>query len=225
MGIFSIIGVKKFNFIEIGVQDSIECNSTNLLLNLNWSGAQFEGCKESYEDGKRFFKKKGVKKNQCQLINKFVNAENVNSLIKKTGIKGEIDFFSLDIDGNDYWVWKSISIIKPRLVVLEYNASFGEKSSLTIPYNSKFVWDNKDEKRFFYGASLKALKKISKKKGYNLVCVDSKGINAFFVRKDLVKNTVLKKIKTENLFVYNKEHNAKLNDIKKIVKKYNLVND
>tara|TARA_Y100000590_G_C15559312_1_gene954092 strand:+ start:330 stop:1007 length:678 start_codon:yes stop_codon:yes gene_type:complete len=224
MGIFSIIGVKKFNFIEIGVQDSIECNSTNLLLNLNWSGAQFEGCKESYEDGKRFFKKKGVKKNQCQLINKFVNAENVNSLIKKTGIKGEIDFFSLDIDGNDYWVWKSISIIKPRLVVLEYNASFGEKSSLTIPYNSKFVWDNKDEKRFFYGASLKALKKISKKKGYNLVCVDSKGINAFFVRKDLVKNTVLKKIKTENLFVYNKEHNAKLNDIKKIVKKYNLVN-
>ena len=223
MGIFSIIGVKKFNFIEIGVQDSIECNSTNLLLNLNWSGAQFEGCKESYEDGKRFFKKKGVKKNQCQLINKFVNAENVNSLIK-TGIKGEIDFFSLDIDGNDYWVWKSISIIKPRLVVLEYNASFGEKSSLTIPYNSKFVWDNKDEKRFFYGASLKALKKISKKKGYNLVCVDSKGINAFFVRKDLVKNTVLKKIKTENLFVYNKEHNAKLNDIKKIVKKYNLVN-
>ena len=224
MGIFSIIGVKKFNFIEIGVQDSIECNSTNLLLNLNWSGAQFEGCKESYEDGKRFFKKKGVKKNQCQLIIKFVNAENVNSLIKKTGIKGEIDFFSLDIDGNDYWVWKSISIIKPRLVVLEYNASFGEKSSLTIPYNSKFVWDNKDEKRFFYGASLKALKKISKKKGYNLVCVDSKGINAFFVRKDLVKNTVLKKIKTENLFVYNKEHNAKLNDIKKIVKKYNLVN-
>ena len=224
MGIFSIIGVKKFNFIEIGVQDSIECNSTNLLLNLNWSGAQFEGCKESYEDGKRFFKKKGVKKNQCQLINKFVNAENVNSLIKKPGIKGEIDFFSLDIDGNDYWVWKSISIIKPRLVVLEYNASFGEKSSLTIPYNSKFVWDNKDEKRFFYGASLKALKKISKKKGYNLVCVDSKGINAFFVRKDLVKNTVLKKIKTENLFVYNKEHNAKLNDIKKIVKKYNLVN-
>ena len=224
MGIFSIIGVKKFNFIEIGVQDSIECNSTNLLLNLNWSGAQFEGCKESYEDGKRFFKKKGVKKNQCQLINKFVNAENVNSLIKKTGIKGEIDFFSLDIDGNDYWVWKSISIIKPRLAVLEYNASFGEKSSLTIPYNSKFVWDNKDEKRFFYGASLKALKKISKKKGYNLVCVDSKGINAFFVRKDLVKNTVLKKIKTENLFVYNKEHNAKLNDIKKIVKKYNLVN-
>ena len=224
MGIFSIIGVKKFNFIEIGVQDSIECNSTNLLLNLNWSGAQFEGCKESYEDGKRFFKKKGVKKNQCQLINKFVNAENVNSLIKKTGIKGEIDFFSLDIDGNDYWVWKSISIIKPRLVVLEYNASFGEKSSLTIPYNSKFVWDNKDEKRFFYGASLKALKKISKKKGYNLVCVDSKGINAFFVRKDLVKNTVFKKIKTENLFVYNKEHNAKLNDIKKIVKKYNLVN-
>ena len=65
---------------------------------------------------------------------------------------------------------------------------------------------------------------MAKKKGYNLVCVDSKGINAFFVRKDLVKNTVLKKIKTENLFVYNKEHNAKLNDIKKIVKKYNLVN-
>ena len=131
---------------------------------------------------------------------------------------------SIDIDGNDFWIWKEIKCFNQRLVVLEYNSTFGGGNALSIPYNSEFVWDNKDEKRFFYGASLKALKKISKKKGYNLVCVDSKGINAFFVRKDLVKNTVLKKIKTENLFVYNKEHNAKLNDIKKIVKKYNLVN-
>ncbi len=61
MEIFNIIGVKKFTFIEIGVQDSIECNSTNLLLNLNWKGAQFEGCKESYEDGKSFFRKKILK--------------------------------------------------------------------------------------------------------------------------------------------------------------------
>ena len=56
MEILSNIGVKSFTFIEIGVQDSIECNSTNLVLNLNWKGAQFEGCKESYEDGKKFFR-------------------------------------------------------------------------------------------------------------------------------------------------------------------------
>ena len=223
MEIFNIIGVKKFNFIEIGVQDSIECNSTNLLLNLNWSGAQFEGCKESYEDGKRFFKKENVKNSQCMLLNYFINAENINLLIKKTGITGEIDFFSLDIDGNDYWVWKNINVIKPRLVVLEYNSSFGENDSLTIPYNKKFVWNNKDEKRFFYGASLKALEKISEKKGYVLICVDSRGVNAFFVRKDLIKNTILRRMRSEDVFIYNKDHNAKIKDIKNIVKKYNLV--
>ena len=180
MEIFNIIGVKEFTFIEIGVQDSIECNSTNLLLNLNWKGAQFEGCKESYEDGKKFFQEKNIKNNQCQLLNKFIDAENINLLIQKTGIIGEIDFFSLDIDGNDYWVWKNISIIKPRLVVLEYNSSFGKYDPLTIPYNPQFIWSNKDEQRFFYGASFKALEKLSEKKGYNLVCVDSRGINAFF---------------------------------------------
>ena len=223
MGILNIIGTKKFTFIEIGVQDSIECNSTNLVLNLNWKGAQFEGCKESYEDGKKFFQEKNIKNNQCQLLNKFVTAENVNSLIQKTKIIGEIDFFSLDIDGNDYWVWKSISIIKPRLVVLEYNSSFGKHNPLTISYNPRFVWNNKEDQRFFYGASLKALEKLSEKKGYNLICVDSKGINAFFVRKDLMKNIALRKMKSEDVFIYNKDHNDKLKDIKNIVKKYNLL--
>ena len=223
MEIFNNIGVKNFTFIEIGVQDSIECNSTNLLLNLNWTGVQFEGCKESYQDGRKFLKENGVKNYQCQLLNKFIDAENVNLLIKKTGIVGEIDFFSLDIDGNDYWVWKSINIIKPRLVILEYNSSFGKDSSLTIPYNPEFIWDNKNEKRFFYGASLKALEKISKKKGYDLVCVDSKGVNAFFVRKDLMRNSILRKMKSKDVFVYNKGHDAKLKDIKNFVKKYNLV--
>ena len=223
MKIFDIIGVKKFNFIEIGVQDSIECNTTNLLLNLNWTGAQFEGCKESYKDGKIFLQEKRIKNNQCILLNKFIDAENVNSLIKKTGITGEIDFFSLDVDGNDYWIWKNINIIKPRLVVLEYNSSFGKYYPLTIPYNSKFIWNNKNEKRFFYGASLKALEKISVKKGYTLVCVDSRGINAFFIRKDLIKNTILKKMRSEDVFIYNKDHNGKKKDIKNIVKKYNLL--
>ena len=223
MEILSNIGVKNFTFIEIGVQDSIECNSTNLLLNLNWTGAQFEGCKESYKDGKKFLKEKCIKNYQCQLLNEFIDAENINSLIKKTGIIGEIDFFSLDIDGNDYWVWKNINIIKPRLVVLEYNSSFGEDDPLTISYNPDFIWDNKNEKRFLYGASLKALEKLSKKKGYDLICVDSKGVNAFFVRKDLMRNSILRKMKSKDVFVYNKGHNAKLNDIKNIVKKYNLV--
>ena len=223
MEIFNIIGAKQFTFIEIGVQDSIECNSTNLLLNLNWTGAQFEGCKESYIDGKKFFQEKGIKNNQCQLLNRFIEVENVNSLIQKTGITGEIDFFSLDIDGNDYWVWKNITIIKPRLVVLEYNSSFGKYDPLTISYNPQFVWNNKDEQRFFYGASLKALEKIYKKKGYNLVYVDSRGVNAFFVRKDVMENTVLRKMKSEDVFIYNKDHNTRLKSIKNIVKKYNLL--
>ena len=67
------------------------------MLNFNWKGAQFEGCMESYKDGKKFFKRNNIKNNQCQLINKFIDINNINSLIRQTRITGEIDFFSLDI--------------------------------------------------------------------------------------------------------------------------------
>ena len=128
--------------------------------------------------------------------------KNINKIIKKNSIK-EVDLLSIDIDGNDFWIWEEINCIKPRLVVIEYNSFFGPELSYTIPYNPKFIWDY-EKKRSYYGASLKALEKLGRKKKYTLVGVDKNGVNAFFVRNDLAKNINLKSKKSEDVFIDNK---------------------
>lgn len=121
----------------------------------------------------------------------FITAENINSLLKKYKVPKEFDLLSIDIDYNDYWVWKAINGYSPRVVVIEYNSSFSPLESKTVKYNPKAVWDGTS----YFGASLLALAKLGKSKGYTLVCCESRGVNAFFVRNDLIGNNfVLKSI-------------------------------
>ena len=197
------IGVKTKKFVEVGVENGIECNTTNLLKNFNWSGAQIEGNKKLYNNAKIQLKKVlGKKIKNLKLLNIFVTKKNINQILKKYSGK-EIDLLSIDIDGNDFWIWKAINCVKPRLVVIEYNSFFGPTLSCTIPYNHKFIW-NYEKNRSYYCASLKALEKLGKKKEYTLVGVDGNGVNAFFVRNDLAKNINLKSKKTGDVFIDNK---------------------
>ena len=208
--ILKYIGVKTKKFIEIGVENGTECNTTNLLKNFNWRGVQIEGDKILYNDAKIQLKKILKKKiKNLKLLNIFITKKNINKILKKNCGK-EVDLLSIDIDGNDFWVWKSINYIKPRLVIIEYNSFFGPTLSCTIPYNPKFIWDHKN-KRSYYGASLKALEKLGKQKKYTLVGVDGNGVNAFFVRDDLAKNINLKSKKIKDVFVDNKREARKYN--------------
>ncbi len=201
--IFKHIGIKTKKFVEIGMENGTECNTTNLLKNFNWKGIQIEGSKKLYNDAKIQLKKILEKKrNNLKLLNIFVTKKNINQILKKNCGK-EIDLLSIDIDGNDFWIWKAINCVKPRLVVIEYNSFFGSNISATIKYNSKFSWDHRNNKSY-YGASLKALEKLGKQKKYNLVGVDKNGVNAFFVRNDLAKYINLKSKKTEEIFLDNK---------------------
>jgi hypothetical protein len=197
------IGIKTKKFVEIGVENGTECNTTNLLKNFNWRGVQIEANKILYNDAKIQLKKILKKKiKNLKLLNIFITKKNINKILKKNCGK-EVDLLSIDIDGNDFWVWKSINYIKPRLVIIEYNSFFGPTLSCTIPYNPKFIWDHKN-KRSYYGASLKALEKLGKQKKYTLVGVDGNGVNAFFVRNDLAKNINLKSKKIKDVFIDNK---------------------
>jgi hypothetical protein len=208
--ILKYIGIKTKKFIEIGVENGTECNTTNLLKNFNWRGVQIEGDKILYNDAKIQLKKILKKKiKNLKLLNIFITKKNINKILKKNCGK-EVDLLSIDIDGNDFWVWKSINYIKPRLVIIEYNSFFGPTLSCTIPYNPKFIWDHKN-KRSYYGASLKALEKLGKQKKYTLVGVDGNGVNAFFVRDDLAKNINLKSKKIKDVFVDNKREARKYN--------------
>ena len=201
--IFKHIGIKTKKFVEIGIENGTECNTTNLLKNFNWKGIQIEGSKKLYNDAKIQLKKILKKKvNNLKLLNIFVTKKNINQILKRNYGK-EIDLLSIDVDGNDFWIWKAINCVKPRLVIIEYNSFFGSNISATIKYNSKFSWDHRNNKSY-YGASLKALEKLGKQKKYILVGVDKNGVNAFFVRNDLAKYINLKSKKTEEIFLDNK---------------------
>ncbi len=200
--IFSKITPLLKTFVEFGVEDGRECNAANLAINFGWRGLLMDGSKDKVNAGRIYYKKKlGSKSENVKFIHTFITKENINEILTSNEITGEIDLLSIDIDGNDYWVWKEISVINPRVVVIEYNASFGSEKSVTIPYDPTFVWNSKKiPDMFFTGASLELLTRFAEKKGYVLVGCDSNGVNAFFVRNDVAEGVFFPASVTEAYF-------------------------
>lgn len=183
--IFSKIQPRTFRFVEFGTEQGMECNTANLSINFGWRGLLMDGSNENVAIARRYYKRQlrekwdNVKIEQC-----FVSAENINEALSKNEVGGEIDLLCIDIDGNDYWVWKAISVINPRVVAIEYNASFGPERSLAVKYDPRFDRYKKHASGFYHGASLAALTKLANSKGYVLAGCDSAGIDAFFIRRD-----------------------------------------
>jgi hypothetical protein len=113
-----------------------------------------------------------------------ITAENINQLFDKYSVPEEFDILSIDIDSNDYWVWKAIKGYSPRLVIIEYNSSVPLTESKSVVYDPQASWDGSN----YFSASLLAFKRLGESKGYTLICCDNSGTNAFFVRNDLVQN-------------------------------------
>jgi len=161
--IFECIGTTNRKFVEFGAWDGRELSNTaHLRLSHGWTGLLMEGEPERSSD---------------LVHQEFVTAENVEELFAKYRVPEVFDLLSIDIDGNEYWVWKAIESFRPRVVVIEYNVFFGTRVSKTMPYDSGHRWD----KTWFHGASLLALHKLGRRKGYALVHTDSYAPNAFFV--------------------------------------------
>jgi hypothetical protein len=168
--IFEKIDVTNRFCVEFGVEDGRECNTRYLLEKAGWSGLRMDGGSYSAYFG--------------QVHQEFITAENICSLFAKYAVPKQFDLLSIDIDGNDYWVWRAVEGYSPRVVVIEYNASLLPHESKTIRYDPGFRWDGSN----YFGASLLALAKLGRVKGYTLIGCDSQGVNAFFVRNDLVGN-------------------------------------
>jgi len=115
-----------------------------------------------------------------------VTRENIDTLLADQGLSGDIGLLSIDIDGVDYWVWEAITAVSPAIVVIEYNARFGAERAVSVPYDAGFVRSKAHHSMIYYGASLRALCLLGKRKGYALVGCNSAGNNAFFVRRDLL---------------------------------------
>jgi hypothetical protein len=173
--LFQQIGITNARFVELG-SGSSGGNAALFAAECGWTGLMVEGDHEKAAFAARKFPRATV-------VCSWITPETVNGLLEQHGCSGEVDLLSLDIDGNDYWVWKALTASSPRVAVLEYNSMFGPERSVTIPYDPQF---SRQEHRFcYFGASLTALTKLSAKKGYRLVAVEPTGVNAFFLRKDV----------------------------------------
>jgi hypothetical protein len=169
------IGVAQRKFVEIGAGLS-GGNSAFLAREWGWTGLMVDGSHARMEQVARRFP--GV-----TAVGAWVTRENINDLITQQGFSGEVDLFSLDIDGNDYWIWEAMTACSPRIAILEYNSMFGPDRAVTVAYDPHF--DRHRYHSMYYGASLAACTRLSARKGYRLVAVEPTGINAFFLRNDL----------------------------------------
>jgi len=170
-------------FIEFGVGDYTESNTRFLLINDNWTGLVIDGG-EQYIDNIR--KDDIYWRYDLTAVNSFINKENINQIFLDNKFSGEIGILSIDIDGNDYWIWECIEVVNPIIVIVEYNSIFGGKSATTIPYDPFFMRGKAHYSHLYWGCSLKALCLLAEQKGYCFVGSNSNANNAFFVRKDKV---------------------------------------
>jgi hypothetical protein len=174
--IFRRIGTGTRTFVEFGVETGIECNTVKLLIE-GWHGLWIDGSTANVGNIRTHFAA-FLNERRLQVLESFITAENINSLIQQGGFTGDIDLLSIDIDNNDYWVWKAIEVVKPRVVVIEYNATLRPPLSLVVPYNPIQTWNGSN----YFGASLEALVRLGRDKGYRLVGCSMNGANAFFVQ-------------------------------------------
>ncbi len=215
--IFSKIGTTNKFSVEFGVGNGSECNTLHLLQNKGWQGLMMDYGAINAARSKtvtrrnryiRSFKlfRRIIKSVNFMMQNsrrevpqlKFpidikkerVTAENIQQLLKKYNTPQNFDLLSIDIDFNDYWVWKSISDYSPRVVVIEFNSSIPPTESKVVRYDQNSQWDGTN----YFGASLLALKNLGVEKGYTLVGCDSNGVNAFFCRSELVSEIKIKDI-------------------------------
>lgn len=166
--IFDKIGITNKFCVEFGVETGIECNTRHLIEKKKWKFLHMD-CGENMSPS---------------IKNEKITAENINALFKKYKVPRKFDLLSIDIDFNDYWVWKALNSYSPRVVIIEYNSSIPLLESKTVKYDPNKFWDGSN----YFGASLLALKKLGESKGYTLIGCDNCGVNSFFIRSDLIKN-------------------------------------
>lgn len=169
------------SFVEFGVEDFREANLRHLLISRNWRGLVIDGSPENILIAKH----DAISwRHDFTAVASFVTAENINGLISNAGFSGEIGILSVDIDGNDYWLWKAIECVSPHFVIVEYNSAFGDRHALTIPYQPDFTRTVAHFSNLYWGASIEGFCALGRERGYTLLGSNRAGSNAFFVRND-----------------------------------------
>lgn len=181
--IFSLIGMGNKCFLEIGSDDGVNSNSANLYFNFGWRGVFIDGNPRSIARGRYFFGKYPHPWfHKPRFVCSKVTRENVNELVSGAGLQGEIDLLSIDIDGNDYWIWDALEVVSPRVVIIETHNEFG-MNDVVVPYDPDYSYPGIHPD--YHGASPVAMTKLAARKNYRLVGANELGFNFIFVRNDI----------------------------------------
>ena len=171
-------------FVEIGVEDYRESNTRFLLMHDNWRGMIVD----SGDRHLRYLETRGLRwRHQIEAVQSFVTRDNIEALLDQADFPEGIGLLSIDIDGMDYWVWDAVRRHRPAVVAIEYNSLFGCRHAIAVPYAESFDRSAAHPSYLYFGASLPALVQLAAQKGYRLICGNSAGNNAFFVRADLAQ--------------------------------------
>ena len=167
--IFEIVPNDQKWCVEFGAWDGIKFSNTyNLIANKNWNGVLIEGDKHKFKELEKTY----INNQNLSLINQYVGYGKENSLdqlLSKTNIPIQFELLSVDIDGNDYHVWKYLQEYRPKCVVIEFNPM--------IPNDIEFIQPL--DPHIFQGSSILSMVKLAREKGYELVCINQG--NAFFI--------------------------------------------
>ena len=178
------LNIENPNFVEIGVGDYSEAN-TRFLYEIKNSKGTIIDVMDDLEN--KVKKNISLWKGDLNVCQEKIESENINYVLKNN-CNFEIDIFSLDIDGIDYWIADKIKSKISKIFILEYNSTFGPNLEITVPNVRDFKRSDYHYSHLCYGASLKLLINLMKRKGYYFVGSNSLKNNAFFINNDYKKD-------------------------------------
>jgi len=176
------VGTQSKVFVEFGVGNGSQ-NNTKFLLTTDWSGLWIESDARRVKVISLVFCD-AIAAGQLTVLHESATPETIMALLPRANIPRDFDVLSIDIDGDDYHVWAAIEGYRPRIVVIEYNAIFFPDLEWVRPHSARWQCGRTRD----FGASLKALERLGKLKGYSLIGCNLAGVNAFFVREDLISD-------------------------------------
>jgi hypothetical protein len=194
------LGLRKPRMLEFGVGDFSECNSRFLVENRGASVVLVD----SNENLLPFVQNQDCYWRSTVIpLNAWITTNTAQDLFKYAYDQLEgLDIFSIDLDGNDYWIVNSLDLDEVIVVVVEYNPVFGADLSISVPKEDDFDRSKKHSSNLYYGASLRAFINLMKYKGFDFIGTNGAGSNAFFVKSEMFSKLMIEKPNREDLSTY-----------------------
>ena len=194
----SEVSIVNKTFIEFGVENFSESNCRYLLMKSDWNGFVIDSSQKNIKKLKNSYY---FWKYDLQAFVAFIDINNINELLIKSGFERDLGILSIDIDGNDYHILNKIDCFDPRIIICEFNPLFGNDRKITVPYDPKFYRTKKHYSNLYWGASINALRSLLTKQDYTLVGTGMQGGNAYFIKNSLMTDRL--RILAKNPFCFN----------------------